>query len=76
MHNIHINVHRMRVSQTHQRIAEAQDEYLLESNRDYVMYHSIAQSVIIIISGLVQTYFIKKLFETPSSSKKSFYPRA
>ena len=75
MHNLNINMHRIRIAQTHQRVGEVHDEFLLESNRDYVMYHSIVQSIVIIISGLMQSYFIKKLFQSPSS-KKGFYPRA
>ena len=51
--------------QIRQRIDHSGDWYYVEKNNEYVMYYSIAQSCLIIFSGLVQTYFIKKLFTSP-----------
>ena len=66
------NVHFMRRCQIYSRIISSADQYYIETNNVYIMYHSIAQCIVIIISGLVQTFFVKKLFQTPATNK----PRA
>lgn len=62
----------MRRCQILQRMIHSADSYYIEANYEYVQYYSIVQAFVIVISALVQTYFIKKLFESPASLK----PRA
>ena len=72
-------MHKMRRMQVIQRITHHTDYYVAETNNEYVMYHSICLGIIIVISSLVQTYFIKKLFRSPANSiasSKDFKPRA
>ena len=64
--NVSFYVHQIRVHQTKQRMIEAYDEYLLEESNHFVMFYSIIQSIVIVISFVSQTYFIKKLFESPA----------
>jgi hypothetical protein len=51
--------------QTLKRMRMSAGTYYIDALNDFVLYMGIGQSVIIIISGLVQTYFIRKLFENP-----------
>ena len=44
------------------RFRQSRDEYLIELNNKVIMYWSMAQSVVIILSGAMQVYFVKKLF--------------
>lgn len=66
---INDNVHSMRRSQIVQRMIHSSDEYFIEANNNYIMQYSIAQSIVIVISGLIQTVFIKKLFQEPQLKK-------
>ena len=54
-----------------QRIRYTIDSNVAETNNEYVMYHSVCLIVIIVISSLVQTYFIKNLFNNPTKGKPS-----
>ncbi|KFP87880.1 Transmembrane emp24 domain-containing protein 6, partial [Apaloderma vittatum] len=44
------------------RMRKSSDSILLESNYDYVNWWSMAQSCIIVLSGVLQLYFLKRLF--------------
>ena len=76
VYKINENIHSMRRSQIVSRVIHGADSYYIETNNEYVMYYSIAQSVVIVLTGIVQTYFIRRLFETPSTSSHSFKTRA
>lgn len=39
------------------------DWYLVEGNNKYVLYWSLAQCIVIIISGIVQVVFYRKMFD-------------
>lgn len=56
--------------QSLERFRQARDEYLLEANMNMVQHWSIAQSIIIVLSGLFQAYFIKRLFRVKDILKK------
>jgi len=73
---ININVHEMRKCHILQRMVHASDSYYVEANNEYVQFYSIIQSCVIVICAVVQTYFIRKLFESPSYSSKGFSARA
>jgi p24 family protein gamma-5 len=50
---------------THQAISRfrnSRDDYLIEANESLVFYWSSFQSVLIVICGIFQVYFIKRLF--------------
>ncbi|XP_062997290.1 transmembrane emp24 domain-containing protein 6 [Elgaria multicarinata webbii] len=46
------------------RMRSAADHFLLQSNYNYVNWWSAAQSVAIVLSGVLQLYFLKRLFTT------------
>jgi hypothetical protein len=52
------------------RFRQARDDYIVDANNEMVLYWSLVQTFIIIISGIFQVYFIKRLFTT-SSTKSS-----
>uniref|UniRef100_A0A8C9EHS9 GOLD domain-containing protein n=1 Tax=Pavo cristatus TaxID=9049 RepID=A0A8C9EHS9_PAVCR len=51
------------------RMRKGADSFLLESNYHYVNWWSMAQSCIIVLSGVLQLYFLKRLFNVQSSGK-------
>ncbi|KAM4619201.1 uncharacterized protein tmed6 [Polymixia lowei] len=53
------------------RMRKSADYYVLLSNSRYVTWWSAAQSVIIITAGYLQLFFLKRLFNSKSSSEKS-----
>ena len=55
----------MRQFQQLSRGLESRDYNLLISNMNYVSKWSLIQMVIVIVSGIVQVYFVKKLFQDP-----------
>lgn len=59
----------MRRYQTLQKIIHIGDSYYVEANNEYVMYYSIAQNIVIVISAMLQVYFIKKLFSVGDKRK-------
>ena len=64
----------MRQFQQLSRGLESRDYNLLVSNMTYVSSWSLAQVLVVIMSGIVQVYFVKKLFADPrqgSSMSKS-----
>ncbi|KAM9374141.1 transmembrane emp24 domain-containing protein 6 [Phaethornis superciliosus] len=52
------------------RMRKASDSFLLESNHSYITCWSLAQSCLIILSGVLQLYSLKRLFTLQSSSKQ------
>lgn len=56
-------------SQALMRFKQTRDDYLIEANNSLVFYWSAFQSVLIIMCGLFQVYFIKRLFNV---GKKSY----
>lgn len=61
---IEMNIYKITRAQTLKRIRMAAETYYIDDLNDFVLYLGLGQSAIIIISALVQTYFIKKLFES------------
>ena len=68
---INENIHAMRRSQILSRVMHGADSYYIETNNEYVMYYSIGQSFVIVVSGIIQTYFIRRLFETPVTAYRT-----
>ncbi|NXE28454.1 TMED6 protein, partial [Ardeotis kori] len=50
------------------RMRKGADSFLLESNYNYVNWWSMAQSCLIVLSGVLQLCFLKRLFSAPTSS--------
>ncbi|XP_020030904.1 transmembrane emp24 domain-containing protein 6 [Castor canadensis] len=50
------------------RMRQTADLFLLQSNHAYVNWWSAAQSLAIIISGILQLYFLKRLFSGPTTT--------
>ena len=55
----------MRQFQQLSRGLESRDYNLLLTNMSYVSNWSLAQVLVVICSGIVQVYFVKKLFADP-----------
>ncbi|KGL84190.1 Transmembrane emp24 domain-containing protein 6, partial [Tinamus guttatus] len=51
------------------RMRKGADSFLLEANQHYINCWSLAQSCIILLSGALQLYFLKRLFAAPSASR-------
>ncbi|XP_012516023.1 PREDICTED: transmembrane emp24 domain-containing protein 6 isoform X1 [Propithecus coquereli] len=49
------------------RMRKMADFFLLQSNYNYVNWWSTAQSLVIILSGILQLYFLKRLFNVPTT---------
>ncbi|XP_012994553.2 transmembrane emp24 domain-containing protein 6 isoform X2 [Esox lucius] len=49
------------------RMRRGADHYLLLSNSNYVTWWSAAQSVVIVVAGYLQLFFLKRLFHTNAS---------
>ncbi|KAM6353567.1 transmembrane emp24 domain-containing protein 6 isoform 2-T2 [Alca torda] len=52
------------------RMRKGSDSYLLESNYNYVNWWSMAQSCVIVLSGVLQLYFLKRLFNVQASTRQ------
>uniref|UniRef100_H0WXM5 Transmembrane p24 trafficking protein 6 n=1 Tax=Otolemur garnettii TaxID=30611 RepID=H0WXM5_OTOGA len=50
------------------RMRKMADFFLLQSNYNYVNWWSTAQSLVIILSGILQLYFLKRLFNDPTTT--------
>ncbi|XP_004273258.2 transmembrane emp24 domain-containing protein 6 [Orcinus orca] len=50
------------------RMRKMADFFLLQSNYNYVNWWSTAQSLVIILSGILQLYFLKRLFNIPTTT--------
>ncbi|NXU50561.1 TMED6 protein, partial [Turnix velox] len=53
------------------RMRKGSDFILLESNYNYVNWWSMAQSCVIVLSGVLQLYFLKRLFNVQTSSRQT-----
>lgn len=51
------------------RMRQGTDYYILLSNSTYVRYWSAAQSVVILLSGYLQLFFLKRLFNTKPTTE-------
>ena len=76
MDKIQTNLHEVKQHQMFIRILNAKDWYFVKANNSYVMYYSIAQCIVVIISAFVQVHFIRKLFVTVTPNTKNYKPRA
>ncbi|XP_062468994.1 transmembrane emp24 domain-containing protein 6 [Pezoporus occidentalis] len=52
------------------RMRKTSDSFLLESNYNYVNWWSMAQSCAIVLSGVLQLYFLKRLFNVQAPSRQ------
>nr|XP_004661713.1 transmembrane emp24 domain-containing protein 6 [Jaculus jaculus] len=52
------------------RMRKVADFFLLQSNYAYVNWWSMAQSLVIVLSGVLQLYFLKRLFNVPTTDTK------
>ncbi|NWV02232.1 TMED6 protein, partial [Ptilonorhynchus violaceus] len=52
------------------RMRKGADSFLLQSNYNYVNWWSMAQSCVIVLSGLLQLYFLKRLFHAQTSGSQ------
>ena len=59
----------MRQFQQLSRGLESRDYNVLLANSNYVTTWSMAQAVVVILAGITQVYFVKKLFEAPTRGK-------
>ncbi|EHA97404.1 Transmembrane emp24 domain-containing protein 6 [Heterocephalus glaber] len=50
------------------RMKKMADFFLLLSNYNYVNWWSTAQSLVIVLSGILQLYFLKRLFNVPTTT--------
>ena len=58
-------IQNMRQFQQLSRGLESRDYNLLLTNFNYVSNWSLAQGLVVICSGMIQVYFVKKLFADP-----------
>lgn len=52
------------------RMRKGADSFLLESNYNYVNWWSMAQSCVIVLSGVLQLCFLKRLFHAQTSGSQ------
>jgi hypothetical protein len=60
-------------TQKSHRLSSISDWYSMEENKSSVEYYSILHSLVIILSGIVQVHFIKKLFQSRLENKGSTF---
>ena len=65
----------MRQFQQLSRGLESRDYNILLANVNYVTNCSLAQAVVVIVCGITQVYFVRKLFESPSRGKSNLAAR-
>lgn len=65
MDKISMNLLEINTHQALARFRQTRDEYLIESNNGLVFYWSLFQSILIVICGVCQAYFIRHLFTSP-----------
>lgn len=72
------NIGTMLKSLDQMRRHNTHDWYVLDANHSYVQLWSIIQCTVVIMSSLVQVYFVRKLFLDSESNAKGgkFKPRA
>ncbi|XP_061226361.1 transmembrane emp24 domain-containing protein 6 [Neopsephotus bourkii] len=52
------------------RMRKTSDSFLLEANYNYINWWSMAQSCAIVLSGVLQLYFLKRLFNVQAPSRQ------
>ncbi|XP_074056569.1 transmembrane emp24 domain-containing protein 6 [Macrotis lagotis] len=62
---VQINIFHMWRYYNFARMRKGSDFFILQSNYNYVNWWSTAQSVVIVLSGILQLYFLKRLFIAP-----------
>ena len=67
--NVNARVKAMRHYQHSTRKFAMKDFHLISDNENYVTRRSLGQVVLIIACGIIQIYFVKKLFEHPIKIK-------
>ncbi|NWR66577.1 TMED6 protein, partial [Bucorvus abyssinicus] len=70
IHKLQLHIFHMWRFYNFARMRKGADSFLLESNYRYVNWWSMAQSCIIVLSGVLQLYFLKRLFNGQSSSRQ------
>ena len=65
----------MRQFQQLSRGLEARDYNILLANANYVTRWSLAQAAVVILCGITQVYFVRKLFESPVGGKSKIAAR-
>ncbi|NXD14863.1 TMED6 protein, partial [Nothocercus nigrocapillus] len=69
VHKLHSHIFHMWRFYNFARMRKGADSFLLESNYHYVNCWSLAQSGVILLSGALQLYFLKRLFAVPPASR-------
>jgi hypothetical protein len=54
------------------RFRQSRDDYVIEANYSLVFYWSLSQSIFIVLCGIFQVYFIKRLFNVSLNKKKIY----
>ncbi|NXB79505.1 TMED6 protein, partial [Donacobius atricapilla] len=74
---IQVSIQRLQIHTFHMwrfynfaRMRKGADSFLLESNYNYVNWWSMAQSCVIVLSGVLQLYFLKRLFHAQTSGSQ------
>ncbi|NXR14385.1 TMED6 protein, partial [Semnornis frantzii] len=74
---IEVSIHKLQMHIFHMwrfynfaRMRKVADSFLLESNYNYVNWWSMAQSCIIVLSGVLQLYFLKRLFNGHTTTSR------
>ena len=65
----------MRQFQQLSRGLESRDYNILLANANYVARWSLAQAAVVILCGITQVYFVRKLFESPVGGKSKIAAR-
>lgn len=52
------------------RMRKGADSFLLESNQSYINWWSMAQSCVIVLSGLLQLHCLKRLLNAQPSGRR------
>ncbi|NXU68663.1 TMED6 protein, partial [Horornis vulcanius] len=52
------------------RMRKGADSFLLEANYNYINWWSMAQSCVIVLSGVLQLHFLKRLFHAQTSGSQ------
>ena len=66
-----MNINEMLQLQHHSRGREARDYNLLLDNNRYVLTWSIAQISVVVVTTIVQVYFVRKLFDIKGPGGRS-----
>ncbi|NWI66413.1 TMED6 protein, partial [Todus mexicanus] len=70
IHKLQLHIFHMWRFYNFARMRRAADSFLLESNYHYVNWWSTAQSCVIVLCGVLQLYFLKRLFHGQSSGQQ------